>query len=51
MKDYEIFDLGWSNGWATLEDMIEAVNYKIISEEEYEKIVGENSFSLTSRTM
>lgn len=41
MTDYEIFKMGWKYGWASEEQMKEAVAYKLITAEQYQEITGQ----------
>ncbi|WP_338542045.1 XkdX family protein [Paenibacillus tundrae] len=40
MTDYQIFEKGYKYGWASEKQMLEAVKYKLITEEEYKQITG-----------
>lgn len=40
MTDYEIFDMGYRYGWASEEQMLDAVKYKILTADEYKQITG-----------
>ncbi|MGG6309779.1 XkdX family protein [Paenibacillus macerans] len=40
MSDFDLFKMGWQNGWASEQDMKDAVVYGILTTEQYQEIVG-----------